>query len=505
MLEQALYSFDCTIKGNQIIKFRYTFQPFEQMTRVTAREIVYPFVANLTTNNRPLNSIPPTRDRGFEKARWLVREEKDEKTGEKRIEHISLDDVGIGEIRFHGYAFDRELKTLTLATIDPIILREYLKINGGVRVYRDGVRVYDYGEPGNDWLNLQARRVARPGVKLDSNLLVAAVELERSTSKTLVEKTNREGFVETAAYHTLVEVILQCLDRVENYRYEDKERIRLNYGVSNRKDRVPLTDRLSEARALIERKISDPADKTALVTALTRVEDDYEFISTTLLTSAGAGMQLGLAVHEIEKIVDELTAFVARDAVPVRVRDLVRRLSQLVERYSTILRRGNKREADLKSIIRDAAFFTEYRLQVHKVELIKPFEIFIGNSKVKCIDNLITTGVLNLIDNSLFWLDYAKISPKRILIDLRETSTGDISVVVADNGTGFNLPPELMIRPFISKRPKGSGLGLYLLDEIMTIHAGTLTFPDAKNMGLPSDFANGAVAVLTFNKEDRKI
>jgi hypothetical protein len=24
-------------------------------------------------------------------------------------------------------------------------------------------------------------------------------------------------------------------------------------------------------------------------------------------------------------------------------------------------------------------------------------------------------------------------------------------------------------------------------------------------MGLPSDFANGAVAVLTFNKEDRKI
>lgn len=503
ILEQALYSFDCTVRGDHIIRFRYTFQPFEGMTRVKPREIVFPAPARSAgkTHTKP---IEPIIDPFFEKSRRLVKQVKDEETGEKVLEPVNLATVGVGDVRFHGYAFDREPKTLNLGALEPTTVREYLEKNGGVRVYRDGVRVYDYGEPGNDWLDLQARRVARPGVKLDSKLLVAAVELDRGSSKPLVEKTNREGFIENDAYHTLVDVVLQCLDRVENYRYEDKERIRLNYGVSNRKDRIPLTDRLSEARDLIEQKVTNASDQKALVTALTRVEDDYEFISKTLLTSAGAGMQLSLAVHEIDKIVDELVAFVGRDTVPARVRELVRRLSQLVEGYSAILRRGKKRRVDLTSVIREALFFVEYRLQVHDIEVVHAFKHFKGDPQVNCIGNLITTGILNLIDNSIFWLDYAKISRKRILVDLLLTSEGEVSLIVADNGAGFNLPADVMIRPFVSKRPKGSGLGLYLLDEIMTIHGGTLSFPEPSKLKLPADFKNGAVAALTFAKHTLK-
>ena len=39
------------------------------------------------------------------------------------------------------------------------VLTNYLDENGGIRVYRDGIRVYNYGERGDDWLGLDLRRV----------------------------------------------------------------------------------------------------------------------------------------------------------------------------------------------------------------------------------------------------------------------------------------------------------------------------------------------------------
>lgn len=61
-------------------------------------------------------------------------------------------------------------------------------MNGGIRVYRDGLRVYDYGEVGNDWLNLDIRRVNQPGKKLSNNIILGAISLDRASSKSLIEK-----------------------------------------------------------------------------------------------------------------------------------------------------------------------------------------------------------------------------------------------------------------------------------------------------------------------------
>ena len=51
---------------------------------------------------------------------------------------------------------------LALSTSDRAGLKKFLDQNGGIRVYRDGVRVFDFGEPGNDWIDLGGRRVRHP-------------------------------------------------------------------------------------------------------------------------------------------------------------------------------------------------------------------------------------------------------------------------------------------------------------------------------------------------------
>ena len=102
-----------------------------------------------------------------------------------------------------GYVFDRDPNITRLLMGSKSQLKTYLDNNGGVRIYRDGVRVYDYGEKGNDWLDLDLRRVNRPATRISNNIVVGAIFLNREDSEDLVEKTNREGFVEKAAYHLL--------------------------------------------------------------------------------------------------------------------------------------------------------------------------------------------------------------------------------------------------------------------------------------------------------------
>jgi hypothetical protein len=117
-------------------------------------------------------------------------------------------------------------------------VKEYLDANGGIRIYRDGIRVYDYGEPENDWLDLEQRRLYRPGVKINAKLILAAVHLRRDASQDLVEKTNREGFIDNEAYKTLVAAIKYALGLIETNRQIDKDQIRLYYGPSPKSEPV---------------------------------------------------------------------------------------------------------------------------------------------------------------------------------------------------------------------------------------------------------------------------
>ena len=100
------------------------------------------------------------------------------------------------------------------------------------------MRVYDYGEPCNDWLNLSGTRVNVPTKRISNNIVVGAVSLSHADSEDLIEKTNREGFVENAAFRQFHDATLFAVRQIELERNVDKDRIRRAYAKGKQKEPV---------------------------------------------------------------------------------------------------------------------------------------------------------------------------------------------------------------------------------------------------------------------------
>ena len=100
---------------------------------------------------------------------------------------------GIGPVTGEFYVYDRD-QEVRRRVPNIRLLETYLDETGGVRVYRDGIRVYNYGERGDDWLGLDLRRVNVPTRRISNNIILGAIHLSLKESTSLVEKTTREGF-----------------------------------------------------------------------------------------------------------------------------------------------------------------------------------------------------------------------------------------------------------------------------------------------------------------------
>lgn len=105
-------------------------------------------------------------------------------------------------------------------------LRNYLDAYGGVRIYRDNVRVKPYGDPAHaegDWLGLAARKTANPaaasrkGYRISANQLVGSVFIGRDTNPLLRDSAAREGLVHGSGYSQLRAAVFSCITLLESF------------------------------------------------------------------------------------------------------------------------------------------------------------------------------------------------------------------------------------------------------------------------------------------------
>jgi len=471
--EYALFKFRCEVERDQITKLEYSFTPWPAMIKLKPRRITHKQIPGLL--------------------RMVYRDKNS----------IDLSKQRIGKIIFEGMIFDRDSRILALGVQDRPGFKEYLDMNGGIRVYRDDVRVYDYGESENDWLSLDIRRVNLPTKKISNNIIIASVSIIREHSADLIEKTNREGFIENEAYLTFKAAVLFTLDRIESLRETDKNLIRTYYGPTPKTE--PVVSQIEELRTVVEEKVKEPALKKEVTIYLDKIEANYRNINEVLLRSAGAGLSLSVVIHEIQKIVAELKKVIETHSQSRRITFLIKHLSQLVEGYTLVVRKSGRQKWDIKKLIDQAVFNTEYRFKSHKIDVIKKYKDYSGNSELSCARNLIIGTMINILDNSIWWFDYAKIRNKKVFISISDEIPGYLNIVIADNGPGFALPIGEITRPFVTGKPDGMGIGLHIADEIMKTHKGKLIFPEWGDLTIPGEFKDGATIVLAFRiKEGAK-
>lgn len=128
-----------------------------------------------------------------------------------------------GPASFEFYYLVQDTENLSKLNLKVRNFREYMRLNQGVRLYRDHFRVRPYGEPSGkgDWLDLGLRKASSPGGvsqagwRIGPNQIIGSVLISRETNAILNDQANREGIVENSAFFQLRLFLLKAIETFE--------------------------------------------------------------------------------------------------------------------------------------------------------------------------------------------------------------------------------------------------------------------------------------------------
>lgn len=152
----------------------------------------------------------------------------------------------------------------------------------------------------------------------------------------------------------------------------------------------------------------------------------------------------------------------------------------------------------MKKLLTQGIFNIKFRLKKHKIVLEQHDDFKSENANGMCSVDHTMNALINIFDNSIWWLEYSKTKNAGIYVCLSDKYQGYISILIADNGPGFTLPREEMIKPFVSNKPGGMGIGLALTSEIMKSLGGKLILNVNEYFELPEKYRKGAAVALAF-------
>jgi signal transduction histidine kinase len=403
---------------------------------------------------------------------------------------------------------------LTNSTLKNV--REDLDAIAGINIYRDGFRVLPYGEPNNDWLRLDIRRVQKPTVHLSNNQVVGYISITADQNPNLKDQSNREGLDENQGYADLKEIMISALTEIENLRKRSKEpsvtRPLEGGGTLN----LFSPPDFSQIRAHLN--ATSPADSIAY-----GLLDDVERVFTRQLEGlkstvakyhalATLGQLIDVLLHDgrapLSKIAKEAT--LGREDITEGILQEQSLLEKLRTRFDAIQnqsdvlssvfrrvepfggrKRGRPRQLYLEKIIEDSFNVFSSQLEDMKVSVSIPD----SKTLVRVDEAEIQEVIVNLLQNSLYWLQFVGDTARRIAVSVKRTAQDHIELVFADTGPG--VPKEnrgLIFQPYFSTKKDGVGLGLAIAGEIVSdYYGGKLELMDNVKSG-------GAVFRITLTK-----
>lgn len=412
---------------------------------------------------------------------------------------------GAFSVRF--YVWDLDPATLR-ETIERAYYNNFVKPHTGIRIYRDSFRVWPYGEEDDDSFSLDSRRVNNPTQCLSRNQVIGIIEISATDNAELRDKTDREGLILNREYEDFKQLVIGCLSVLEVERRKDKDR------VDALREKKKPEDDVHRAINTMKDRMEKKGHINIYRQDVTRIESTYEQrvreILEPLYVSAGLGIAYTLPVHEIirnigdvEKLldasIDDLRGSDISEGVVARLKQILQTtniMDDLVRGVGKLTRKGRPEVVSPESVVKDALDIMKLRLAKDKikVDLVQKDKFKIGY-----VRNMLITAILNLLDNSSYWL-LRREGDRRINIIIDHTTDNKPRIVVSDNGPGIKDDPAMIVQPFFTRKPDGSGLGLYIVDRIMKAGNGEIQFLSENE---EEDLLEGANIALVFSGESK--
>ena len=417
------------------------------------------------------------------------RTERDPITGTARSRTGNCPTCGPFEIELRVWDRDRD-------SLAPLVersggtlrsFRQELDGFAGISIYRDGFRVLPYGEPRNDWLRLDLRRVQAPTRALSNNQIVGYISISADDNPELKDQSNREGLLQNAALDDLEHAALTILSEIETRRFIQRQ--------DDRKDRAARRgifeglDLDDLQRGVRRHAPSDKQLHNMVAQSARTIQTRLSEIKAVLARYhrlATLGQLVDTILHEgrapLSKIRTDvalaLRAPASRAETAVRHRDTRKRLGAIETQAAVLARlfkkiepfggrqRGRPRPILIEDVARDAVALLEAEIARDDVEVrISPTRTEVTVDPVE-----LQSVIYNLAANSMYWLKTLPSGCERTIeIEVRRIASSEVEILVSDNGPGVD--PEFSDRifePYFSTKPHGVGLGLTHAGEIVT-------------------------------------
>jgi len=375
-------------------------------------------------------------------------------------------------------------------------VRGILDAAAGVNVYRDGFRVLPYGERGDDWLGLDRRRVQVPTLKLSNNQIVGYVLIGRDANPELNDQSNREGILESPAFGDLRMAVTEILSMIEAERYKLRPRrerqlkrrggllARFDLGVIREAVRQELPDdtRIQNLLDTTQQEFDERVGEVGEVLAryhrlatLGQLVDKVVHDAAQPIVAIRQAAVLG--EQELEDIAPEVASMVgsARLAKPMKrfrtvsaqakaANDVIRRIEPFGGR-----RRGKSQKYLIENAIMNAVALLQNEIDTIGAEVRLPS----GAHEVTVDSTDLQEVILNLLQNSLYWLKQVRRGSRVISLAVESGQEGSLVVIVEDSGPGVpEGNSEFIFDPYFTTKVDGVGLGLAIAGEIVEDYYG---------------------------------
>jgi signal transduction histidine kinase len=377
--------------------------------------------------------------------------------------------------------------------------RRLIRDHSGISLYRDGFRILPYGEPDNDWLRLDRRRVNNPTMRLSNNQMLGWLHLSADDNPGLCDQTNREGLVANDAYAHLRDVVLEILHYLENKRFRVRRTLGLGSGrrVSalpsvepEREDEVQeLLGRLQSADGagagddLVEELRRAYVDKQEAMVEAIR---EYASLATVGQLAGLVFRQLAHPMRQLETELDGLSELIDELEPPAELKEEIRESLQRLTRLAdeerlrldkldplAVARRNKRsRHFDLRNCLMRVLeamddIFDEYGLEVY----LEPEEELVVETDPHVVQSVLAI----LLQNSLDWL----VETPLPVVEIKLEESG---FSLSNNGPA--IPQEhidSIFDPYFTMREDAAGLGLTLARDLIAAAGGTIQAIERSN------------------------
>lgn len=381
-------------------------------------------------------------------------------------------------------------------------------------LFRDGFRVHPYGEPDDDWLDLDRKALASGGYKVNRKQIIGKVDITSQVNGQLTDQTNREGLRDCPEKEALVALLKHVLEReLRGFlnEIENEKRAAIDLDLDELTARAALErQKLANNFALLKAKHPEVCEETAIIGAMDsaigeleqmmnraqELADEIREGRTQLVHLAGLGLMVEMLAHELNRSTHFALA-VLEDAkrrggpVPGPLNNLELQLKSLEKRLrsldpATTSGRQRKETFDLVRFAREVIEGHEAEFQRHTIRWEVRAKPLGARLQVKMVKGMVVQILENLISNSVYWLKQRKLidpgfSPEIII----EVDSNAREMRVTDNGPGvLESFKDRIFEPFFTTKPPGlgKGLGLFISRDIARYHDATLALSEEQRI-----------------------